>query len=150
MKKILIIAVIALGFSTAAAAQSKAVGARVTDGLEVSYQHYISGTNFVEANLGFVDFLNLNINAAASYNFSIAQFANGFNFYAGPSAGVALGLKSKYFGVGVGGNVGIEYEFNIPLQISFDIRPQIGLWFHDAGVSSDYWGLPTLGIRYKF
>ncbi len=150
MKKILIVAALVLGFSVAASAQPKAVGARLTYGLEASYQHYVGGSNFVEANLGFADFLNLNLNVAASYNFSIAQFGDGFNFYAGPSAGVGLGLHSKYFGVGVGGNVGLEYQFNFPLQLSIDIRPQVGLWFHEGGVSPDYWGWPTLGVRYAF
>ncbi len=52
MKKIIIIAALALGFAVAASAQPRAIGGRLGNGLEASYQHTVRGADFVEANLG--------------------------------------------------------------------------------------------------
>ena len=46
--------VAALAFAAVASAQPKAVGVRVGNGAEVSYQHYLGGSNFIEADLGFM------------------------------------------------------------------------------------------------
>ena len=80
------IAAMVLGFAVAASAQPKAIGLRVGYGAELSYQHNV-GENFIEADLGLASFKNLGI--AATYNFNIAQFGEGFNFYAGP--GISVG-----------------------------------------------------------
>ncbi len=147
MKKILIVAALVLGFAAAAAAQPRAIGLRIGYGLELSYQHDMGGANFIEADLGLNTFNALNL--AGSYNISLAQFGNGFNFYAGPSASVGLGFNPGWFGLGVGGNVGLEYQFGIPLQISIDIRPQVGFQFGEK-FTPHYWGYPHLGVRYSF
>ena len=47
MKKIFLIAALALGFAVAASAQPRAIGVRVGNGGEVSYQHSL-GNNFLE------------------------------------------------------------------------------------------------------
>ncbi len=148
MKKILIAAALVLGFAVAASAQPKAIGIRGGYGVELSYQHYAGGANFVELDLGLGTINSLNL--SGSYNLSFAQFGNGFNAYAGPSASVGLGIKPGWFGVGVGANVGIEYTFNFPLQLSLDIRPQLGFQFGENIPLLNFWGWPTLGIRYAF
>ena len=51
MKKIIIAAILALGFTVAASAQPKAIGARFGYGADLSYQHYAGGANFIEADL---------------------------------------------------------------------------------------------------
>lgn len=56
MKKIIIIAALALGFAVAASAQPRAIGGRLAYGLEASYQHTVRGADFVEANLGLFGF----------------------------------------------------------------------------------------------
>ncbi len=146
MKKILIVSALVLGFAAAAAAQPRAIGARLGYGVELSYQHLAGTSDFMEFDLGLA---GKSLNLAASYNKSISQFGNGFNFYAGPSAAVGLGFNPGWFGVGVGANVGLEYEFDFPLQLSIDIRPQLGLTFIE-GVHLNYWGYPSLGVRYAF
>lgn len=141
MKKIIIIAAMLLGFAVAASAQPKAIGLRAGYGVELSYQHNV-GANFVEADLGLDSFKYFNV--AATYNFNIAEFGSGFKFYAGP--GVALGLGESLH-LGIAGQAGIEYEFSFPLQLSLDIRPQLGLVNQAFGI----WGwYPHLGIRYNF
>ena len=52
MKRIILIAALALGVAFAAAAQPRAIGVRLGYGGEISYQHTLGGANFVEANLG--------------------------------------------------------------------------------------------------
>ena len=146
MKKIILVAAMVLGFAVAASAQPRAAGLRFSYGAELSYQHSL-GENFLEADLGLGDFQYLNV--AATYNFMIAQpdwtDRGEWGFYAGP--GVALGAGKEVLNIGVAGQVGLEYTFWFPLQLSIDIRPQIGL----VGNTFGLWGwYPQLGVRYKF
>ena len=152
MKKFLAIAVLALGISFAAAAQPKAIGLRWGWNFEASYQHNVNGADFVEANLGTFGFNSFDV--SSTYNFMIAQPAwtarGEWGFYAGP--GLALGFN-KGVSIAVQGQVGLEYTFWFPLQLSIDLRPQIGLTFHD-GVGFYTPGLfgfaPCLSVRYRF
>ena len=47
MKKIILVAALVLGFAVAASAQPRAIGVRVGNGGEISYQHQL-GSNFLE------------------------------------------------------------------------------------------------------
>ena len=143
MKKIILIAAMVLGFAVAASAQPRALGIRGGYGVDLSYQHTVGGYNFIEADLGLESFANLNV--AATYNFMIAGTDEGFGFYAGP--GIALGAGKDIFCIGIAGQVGVEYNFRFPLQLSIDMRPQLGL----VGQAFGIWGwYPHLGIRYRF
>ena len=157
MKRIILIAALIFGVAVAATAQPRAVGGRLAYGLEASYQHYVGGENFVEANLGFCYFSALN--ATATYNFMIAQPAwtarGEWGFYAGPGASVGLDLIGKSeFVFGVVGQVGLEYTFWFPLQLSVDLRPQIGFAAGNGGARFYTEGMfgfvPTIGVRYRF
>lgn len=140
MKRILIIAIAVFGLAVAASAQPRAIGARIGYGADLSYQHSM-GSNFIEADLGLSSFKNLNI--AATYNFMISEFGDGFGFYAGP--GIGLGFAEK-LSVGIAGQVGLEYNFAAaPVQLSVDVRP----YFDFVGVGLVGW-YPHLGIRYRF
>ena len=140
MKKIIIVAALVLGFAAAASAQPKAIGLRIGGGAELSYQHNV-GANFIEADLGLESFKNLGV--AATYNFSIAEFGDGFKFYAGP--GIGLGFAESLM-VGVAGQAGVEYNFaSAPVNISVDVRP----YFDFMGVGRVGW-YPHIGVRYNF
>lgn len=146
MKRIVLLAAMMLGLAVAASAQPRALGIRGGYGVDLSYQHSV-GENFVEADLGLESFAALNV--AATYNFMIAKPAwtaqGEWGFYVGP--GVALGMAEEVFRVGAACQVGLEYTFDFPLQLSLDVRPQLGL----IGQDFDIWGwYPHLGIRYKF
>ena len=150
MKKVILIAAMVLGFAVAAAAQPRAIGVRIGNGGEVSYQHSL-GANFLEVDgglgLGFDGVFN--VGATSIYNFMISEFGNGFGFYAGPGAGVGLGLgEANYFNISVAGMVGLEYNFSLPLQLSLDFRQHIGLGFGGHGLHAP--SSIGLGIRYKF
>ena len=149
MKKILTIAVLALGLSLAAAAQPRAIGARMGWGFEASYQHTMKGADFLEADLGLFTYA---LNGAVVYNFMIAQPAwtdrGEWGFYAGPGAAVGLNvIGDSSFNLSAAGQVGLEYTFWFPLQLSFDIRAQLGYAFGHAF----YFGIgPALSVRYRF
>lgn len=151
MKKIILAAALVLGFAVAASAQPRAIGVRIGNGGEISYQHSM-GSNFLEVDgglgLGLVDGV-FNVGATGIYNFMISEFGNGFGFYAGPGAGVGLALGDvNYLALSAAGMVGIEYNFNFPLQISLDFRQHIGIGFSGNGI----WAPSSvgLGLRYQF
>ena len=151
MKKFLAIAVLALGISFAAAAQPRAIGARMGWGFEASYQHTMKGANFLEADLGL--FTN-SLNGAVIYNFMIAQPSwtdrGEWGFYAGPGGAIGVGVLSGHsgFNLSAAGQVGLEYTFWFPPQLSFDARAQLGYAF---GGQAFYFGIgPALSVRYRF
>jgi len=153
MKKIILVAALVLGFAAAAAAQPRAIGVRVGNGGEVSYQHQL-GANFLEVDgglgLGFDG--TFNVGATGIYNFMIAQPAwtdrGEWGFYAGPGATVGLGVgETNYFALGAAGMVGLEYTFWFPLQLSIDFKQFVGI-----GIGNGFWAPSSigLGIRYRF
>lgn len=154
MKKLfaVLIAVFAVA-SISASAQSRAIGLRVGYGVEASYQHSL-GSNFIEADLGFNGgFKGRNATmASAVYNFSIYEIQN-FEFYAGPGAQLGLyTLEDKHTGrnslgldLGIAAQVGVEYHFDAPINLSIDWRPSyhfIGLGWRPESI--------MLGFRYRF
>ena len=103
----------------------------------------------------------MTVGATAVYNFMIAQpqwtDRGEWGFYAGAGAGLGLGFipEATYFNVGAVGMVGLEYTFDFPLQLSLDVRPQLGMvTVKVLDVTSREFGIwgwyPHLGIRYKF
>ena len=164
MKRIIIIATLILSVATAYA-QPRAIGGRLGSGLEVSYQHNIAETaNFHEMNLG-LSFIGLGLDATYSYNYMIAQpdwsKKGQWGFYAGPAANVGYSAWGYYTGsawgtahIGIGGQLGLEYTFDFPLQLSFDLRPTLGVRFGSGYVgfySGGLWGfIPSLSLRYRF
>ena len=149
MKKIIIVAAMMLGFAIAASAQPRAVGLRGGWGVELSYQHTL-GENFVEADLGLV---RGGFSLAGNYNWTLVrpEWTNRgeWGVYAGP--GAALGAFKGGASVAVSGMVGLEYTFWFPLQLSIDLRPQLGVAM-GGGNSAFYFGdfIPSLGVRYRF
>ena len=78
-----------------------------------------------------------------------------WGFYAGPGASVGLDLIGRSeFVFGVVGQVGLEYTFWFPLQLSVDLRPQIGFAAGNGGARFYTEGMfgfvPTIGVRYRF
>ena len=154
MKKIILVAALVLGFAVAASAQPRAIGVRIGNGGEVSYQHSL-GSNFLEVDgglgLGFDG--TFNVGATGIYNFMIAQPSwtsrGEWGFYAGPGAGVGLGLgEVNYFALSAAGMVGIEYNFSFPLKISLDFRQHVGIGLGGNGLWTP--SSVGLGIRYRF
>jgi hypothetical protein len=166
MKKIFLSALMLLGLAFSAQAQDiskNALGLRLGDndgfGGEISYQRGLGDNNRLELDLGWrnsnhVDALKL----TGLYQW-VWNIDGGFNWYAGVGAG--LGSWS-YDGPGnadndgvfilAAGDLGIEYNFDIPLQLSLDIRPEF--YLNNSGDNKfreDNFGPDiALGIRYRF
>ncbi|OSY88507.1 hypothetical protein WH52_07075 [Tenacibaculum holothuriorum] len=122
-----------------------AIGIRFGDnngfGGEISYQRKLSDNNRLEVDLGLRK--GSAFKATGLYQW-VWQLENQFNWYAGVGGGIASGSGSTaLFGAGV---IGIEYNFDIPLMISLDFRPEIGFNDFYDGFQSDF----GLGVRYQF
>lgn len=151
---------IGLAWSTQAQDISKnALGLRLGDndgfGGEVSYQRGLSKNNRLEFDLGWRNSKNVDaIKLAGLYQW-VWNIDGGFNWYAG--AGGGLGnwrYNTKDFSdsgaiIFAAGDIGIEYVFDIPLQVSLDFRPEI--YFNTEGYRDDNFGPDVaLGVRYRF
>lgn len=138
----------------AAFAQPRALGGRLGTECQVSYEHSV-GRDFIEVDAGY-ELIGL-VNVAGAYNFMIAQpqwtRKGSWGFYAGPA--VKIGGAGLGFYTALGAQVGLEYTFDFPLQISLDVRPTIGAAFVSGTVSfygggAIFGGLPCLSVRYRF
>ena len=162
MKKLVLTAVVLFGFLINAQAQdiaSNALGIRTGDndgfGVEISYQKRLSDVNRLEFDLGFRDNKNYDAWKLSGIYQWVWNLDGNFNWYAGFGAGIgSLDISNDNFDgddglfVNANGNIGIEYDFNIPLLISLDFRPELGL-VNDLG-DNDLGLDIALGLRYQF
>jgi len=169
-------------------AQPRAAGLRIgVGGMEADYQHIlIDRSQFLEGALG-LDFGYTSgvpgIKATATYNFIWARPAwtdkGTWALYAGPGATLGyvndevhykvmeevVHFLDNGFMLGICGQVGLEYTFWFPLQLSVDLRPAIAMHINDGytdasgtrhGTRAGFYdnGLlgfcPTISVRYSF
>ena len=136
-----------------------ALGLRLGDsdgfGAEISYQKAIARYNRLEVDLGWRDSRDFDAFKLAGVYQWIHSLDGNFNWY----YGVGGGLGSVDFPAGSNvdgglfvfgaGDIGVEYNFDIPLLISLDFRPEIGLVGYDD-FSDNFDFDIALGIRYQF
>lgn len=160
MKKLFFVAVAIVGCISFANAQSispNAIGLRLGDndgfGAEVSYQRGLGDNNRLEFDLGWRSGKNYDgFKLAGLYQWVWVLDGN-FNWYAGAGGGIgsysfdAPGFDddSETFAF-IAGDIGIEYNFDIPLLLSLDFRPEIGFGDFNDDLDFDI----ALGIRYQF
>lgn len=173
-------------------AQPRAIGMRTgVTGFDVSYQHSI-GKNFIQADastdFGYIASGAPGFKATGIYNFVFARPAwtdrGTWGIYAGPGislgyvqdrvtyteSDVRLGLLDYGFMLSLTAQIGLEYTFWFPLQLSVDLRPYFGMHINDGikySIDSDtevirysgkvgYYGngwlgfAPTISVRYRF
>lgn len=153
MKRVIIF-IIALTISASAAfAQQykQAVGIKLGYDLTVTYKNYLSSTNFIETGINIHPWNGFGITAFAFYDwYWDIDAAPGLSWYVGP--GAQLGLWGGGFFVGIHGQIGLEYKFdNIPLALSIDYAPGLGIYAGNGGVAVRYAGTyGGLGIKYTF
>lgn len=160
MKKLLIAACFIAGFGFQSQAQEiseNALGLRLGGnngfGGEISYQRALGDNNRLEADLGWRndDFFDA-FKLTGIYQW-VWNIEGGFNWFAGVGAGIGsvsydageFGDDSEVFFTGVG-NVGIEYNFDIPLLIALDFRPEFGSGDYNNNLDLDI----ALSLRYQF
>ncbi len=145
-----------LGFAAAVNAQPRAIGGRLGWATEVSYQHTVGGENFFEINLGTLEFTGLM--STVNYNFMVAQpgwtSRGEWGIYVGPGIALASGFRDTFqAALAATAQVGFEYTFWFPLQLSMDVRPQFGVLFAEQPeffLNGLLGFVPTLSVRYRF
>lgn len=165
MKTKILSAFLLLGlvFSVNAQEISKnALGLRLGDndgfGGEISYQRGLSSNNRLEFDLGWRNSKHVDAFKLTGLYQWIWNIDGGFNWYAGVGGGLGSWSVDKDYGDASGsfffaaGDIGIEYLFDFPLQLSLDIRPELYLNNNgDNKFREDSFGPDiALGIRYRF
>ena len=155
MKKLLLVAILAVAGFAAAVAQPRAIGLNLGYGLDVSYQHSIGEANMIDLSLNVPCFAG--IGATATYDWinpfgTAIPWNNKGEWNWSLGAGAGLGWNHGFY-VGAVGHVGVSYDFWFPFQLSVDYRPNIGIWCGKGWCTFNDWGLYsgiTIGARYLF
>ncbi|MHC5309273.1 hypothetical protein ACYSNM_04235 [Myroides sp. LJL116] len=157
-------ALLCLGISGSALAQKSAknaIGLRFGSnsglGTEISYQRNLHANNRLELGFGWKDRHDVNAFKLTGIYQWVWNIDKGFKWYAGPGAAVGTWNYSKSHGgkrysdngtfVLLTGDVGIEYNFDFPLQIALDLRPEI--YLNDSYRDGLHFDL-GLAVRYRF
>ncbi len=162
MKKLFLLALAFLAFAFSSNAQEiakNAIGLRLGDsdgfGAEISWQHGLGDNNRLEFDLGWRDGNNYDGFKLAGLYQWVWNLDGGFNWYAGAGGGIGSysidlpGNDATDTFIFAAGDIGIEYNFDIPLLLSLDFRPEIGFGddtFNNNDLDFDI----ALGIRYQF
>lgn len=170
MKKI-IIALVALVVLGGSASAQWNMGARINEGwglgAEFSMQKLFSESNRLEIDLGLswwgglgAHHMYTTVTGAYHWTFPIVA---GLQWFVGPGAQLGLQLyryddnhdsDETHFRLAAVGQVGIEYNFDFPLQLAIDARPGVdllGFGKHDGHVDITPWVYSyAFSIRYRF
>jgi opacity protein-like surface antigen len=161
MKKLIVLAIIFVALTSLSHAQSiseNAIGLRLGDsdgfGAEISYQRALKENNRLEFGLGWRDGKNFDAFRIVGLYQWVWQLDGNFNWYAGAGAGlvsfsldnVPNGVDDSETSIFLAGDIGIEYNFDIPLLVSLDFRPELGFGDFNDDVDFDI----ALGLRYQF
>lgn len=163
MKKLILVAIFAIGGTIATQAQEiseNAIGLRFGAGngagAEISYQRALGDNNRLELDLGWRNDSDFDAYKLTGIYQWVWNLDGDFNWYAGAGGGVGSVEDNRRVErrgndgtfIFLAGNVGIEYNFDIPLLISLDFRPEFGFSDYDAfdAFSPDV----ALGLRYQF
>jgi len=161
MKHIFLIALALFSFTTNSQAQDiadHAIGLRLGDsdgfGAEISYQKKLNDISRLEFGLGWRDSEKYSaIRAIGLYQW-VKPLDDRFYWYTGVGGGIASyslenvapGEDDSSTSFLAAGNIGIEYNFDIPLLISLDFRPEFGFGHINNDLDFDI----ALGLRYQF
>ena len=159
MKKLFLLSFALLGFTLSSSAQeiaNNAIGLRIGDsnglGTEISWQHALGSVNRLEVDLGWRNGNDYNAFQLTGLYQWVWNLDGGFNWYAGAGGGLAsYDGKDEFRGtddtsIFIAGDIGIEYNFDIPLLLSLDFRPTLGFGDFTDDLDFDI----ALGIRYQF
>lgn len=161
MKKVFLFGLLAIGIVFAAHSQrvsKHALGVRVGDddgfdslGAEISYQLGLFSSNRLEFDLGIRSGEGYDAFKVVGLFQWVMPLDRSFHWYVGVGPGIGSvsydGGGSNSFAL-VAGDIGIEYNFRIPLLLSLDLRPELG--FGDDAYGDGFDFDLGIGIRYQF
>jgi len=148
MKKVVFVFGLLVSLTLSVNAQDiadNAIGLRLSGGNgaggEISYQKALGNTNRLEIDLGLAnEFADFKATGLYQWVWSLEEQ---FNWYAGFGGGIVSANGTGIYGAGV---IGIEYNFNAPVLLSLDYRPEIGIAGGLDGLNSSF----SLAVRYQF
>lgn len=157
MRKLFLLTITCFGFTALLSAQdisTNAIGLRLGGsdayGAEISYQRALSDNNRLEFDLGWRNGNNYDAIKLVGLYHWVWTLDGDFNWYAGAGAGISSFSGNNNLdddtGFLVAGNIGIEYNFDIPLQLSLDFRPEFGNNDFTDNTIFDI----AFGVRYQF
>ncbi len=137
-----------------------AIGLRLGDsdgfGAEISFQRDLKTNNRLEIDFGWRNGVNYDGVKLVGLYLWVWLLDGDFNWYAGAGGGLSAFRIDNNFGnsakdtfVFAAGNIGVEYNFKIPLRLSLDFRPELGFG-NDNYDNNDVDFDIGLGVRYKF
>lgn len=150
-----------ISFVQAQQISPNALGLRLGDsdgfGAEISYQRSLGGSNRLEADLGWRDSNDWDAFKLTGLYQWVMPLDGNFHWYVGAGGGIGSYNYDNDFPLNDGdddsgtfifaaGDIGIEYDFEIPLLLSLDFRPEIGFGDFNNDLDFDI----ALGIRYQF
>ena len=125
-------------------------------GAEISYQRGLGDNNRLEVDLGWRSANQFNAFRLTGLYQWVWNIDGNLNWYAGAGGGLGQFDFDDDFPGGdnfsktffyVAGDIGIEYDFDFPLLLSLDFRPELGI---NNDVDDDIDFDIALGIRYQF
>ena len=158
MKKLFLLTVALVGFAFIGTAQNvskNAIGLRMGDsdgfGAEISYQRGLDTNSRLEFDLGWSSGNSYDAFKLTGLYQWVMHLDGNFNWYAGAGGGIGS-WDSNVNGADDGaflflaGDIGVEYDFDIPLLISLDFRPELAFSDFNDGLNFNI----ALSIRYQF
>lgn len=168
-----------LAVASVAFAQPRAIGGRLGWNYEeFSYQHSITDGTYLDLTAGLGNlwsggFQAADVTAAFDWVFNIKGI---WNWFVGPAAGVGFGYGYGYsyysnrggynvwgdyghydapympFRLNIGGQIGFEWQFSIPLNLTVDWRPMVNVMSFVNPHYPKWNGLYNVGVglRYRF
>jgi len=134
-EKIILVAGLIIGLSFSGQAQNNsknAIGLRLGDndgfGGELSYQRKLASNNRLELDLGWRNSNDVDAVKLVGLYQWVWNIDGGFNWYAGVGGGVGTWSYNQNNNSDNGafallaGDLGIEYNFDVPIQLSLDFR----------------------------
>lgn len=165
MKKILLVAIMAIASVAYVNAQPRAVGVNLGAWSSFSYQHGFGESNMLDLAANVILPINSGVGVGGHVTYDWIDPFNApvpwnnkgeWHWYmgVGGSGGFVFPMNNYpgWWYAGVAGHIGIEYDFWFPFQLSLDWRPSIGIAGND-GIKFNLpglWGGIQLGVRYKF
>ncbi len=110
--------------------------------------HKALGRYRLETDLGWAQsdkWSYLNLSTAFHFRWHITK---GLYWYIGPGVNMGWYFRDYHFGLGIGAQLGIEYNLPFPLQLSLDIFPRWNIIGTTESVG--FGGSGGLSIRYRF
>ncbi|EDP70788.1 hypothetical protein FBALC1_08513 [Flavobacteriales bacterium ALC-1] len=146
---------VGFAFMNAQDIADNAIGLRIGDndglGTEISYQRALGDNNRLELDLGWRSGNSFTAFQLTGLYQWVWQLDGDFNWYAGVGGGVASinfdnnDIDGDTF-VFAAGDIGIEYNFDFPLQLSLDFRPELGFGDYRDDLDFDI----AFSVRYRF